>query len=669
MKITYRPEIDGLRAIAVVAVILYHAQITILGHKPFQGGFIGVDIFFVISGYLITSIIYKELIASSSFSFKYFYERRIRRILPIYLFIGFVTILLCYLILPHKLFNFNFSSFVSSLFFVSNYFFYNEALQYSALGNTDIFLLHTWSLSVEEQFYLIFPILFLFIFKKFNYKYFFISLFILGLIVSIYFSLTKPSFSFYSLPTRFFELLLGSLVCFYEKDIKERFNQYSKLFCFVGFFLIILSILFFSHETLHPSYITLIPLIGTSLIIIFSSNNDYIIKVISSRGIVFIGLISYSLYLWHYPIFLTVKYFNLVEGLLYKKLLLMVFVFTISYLSYRFIERPFRRTYSFKTVLIFIFSLILFSMTVGYLSKYYKNFLYQSSIFLPQDENNSIYWDDEIWHMLKDKDGKECFDRNDDFCVFNPDAKHKILLIGNSVMASYAYNIRQNIKNNYKFIPLTAGGCMYIKSYYKWIHDKEAINYCDLKFQDNVSNILINNQPSIVVYGGFIHLVKNKFNLMLKKGSDDFNRDLLINDIKKTIYSILDDNILILVYPYPDSPYPNINKDLHLKYLRNNFLKKNDNDILNLDKNDYLENFKDLNILFDSIEHPNLYRIKPIDILCSLKNCSSVQDGKFILSNNSHPSFHGSELIVKEILSLIDNIKDNEIKRIELKSN
>ena len=118
MKLYYRPEIDGLRAIAVLAVILYHAQITVLGHQPFQGGFIGVDIFFVISGYLITSIIYKELIASSSFSFKYFYERRIRRILPIYLFIGFVTILLCYIILPHKLFNFNFSSFVSSLFFV-----------------------------------------------------------------------------------------------------------------------------------------------------------------------------------------------------------------------------------------------------------------------------------------------------------------------------------------------------------------------------------------------------------------------------------------------------------------------------------------------------------------------------------------------------------------------
>ncbi len=655
MKLLYRPEIDGLRAIAVLAVILYHAQITVLGHQPFQGGFIGVDIFFVISGYLITSIIYKELIASSSFSFKYFYERRIRRILPIYLFIGFVTILLCYLILPHKLFNFNFSSFVSSLFFVSNYFFYNEALQYSALGNTDIFLLHTWSLSVEEQFYLIFPILFLFIFKKFNYKYFFISLFIFGLIVSIYFSLTKPNFSFYSLPTRFFELLLGSLVCFYEKDIKERFNQYSKLFCFVGFFLIIFSILLFSHETLHPSHLTLIPLFGTILIIIFSNNNDYLIKIISSKVIVFIGLISYSLYLWHYPIFLTVKYFNLVEGLLYKKLLLMVFIFVISYLSYRFIEKPFRRSYSFKTVLMFIFSLIILSMTVGYLSKYHKNFLYQSSIFLPQDENNSIYWDDEIWHMLKDEDGKECFDRNDDFCVFNSNAQNNILLVGNSVMAAYAYNIKENLEKNYKFTTSTAGGCMYIDNYYKWFHDKEAINVCDLSFQKNVKNIINKSQPGFVIYGGNTPFTENIYNKMLKKNSKKFNKKLLIENIKKTIYSTLNNNIVILVYPYPYSPYANINKDLHLMYLKKNFSKSYKEDILKLNESSYIKQFREIRNLFDSIEHPNLYKIKPIKILCNEKNCSSIKDNKFIFSNNSHPSFYGSEIIVKEILAIIEN--------------
>ena len=657
MKLSYRPEIDGLRAIAVVAVIFYHAQITILGHKPFQGGFIGVDIFFVISGYLITSIIYKELITAGSFSFKYFYERRIRRILPIYLFVGFITILLCFIILPHKLFNFNFSSFVSSLFFVSNYFFYNEALQYSALGNTDIFLLHTWSLSVEEQFYLIFPILFLFIFKKFNYKYFFISLFILGLIVSIYFSLTKPSFSFYSLPTRFFELLLGSLVCFYEKDIKERFNQYSKIFCFIGFFLIILSILFFSHETLHPSHLTLIPLFGTILIIIFSSNNDYLIKIISSKGIVFIGLISYSLYLWHYPIFLTVKYFNLVEGLLYKKILLIVFVFTISYLSYRFIERPFRRTYSFKTVLMFIFSLIILSMTVGYLSKYHKNFLYQSSIFLPQDKNNSIYWDDEIWHMLKDEDGKECFDRNGDFCVFNPEAKKNVLLTGNSVMAAYAYNLQEDLDKDYKFIPMTAGGCIFIEDYYKWFSDKEAINVCDLDFQYNAENIIKRNQSSFVIYGGITPLIENTYNMMLKRGSTQFNKDLLIKDIKKTLYSILENNIVILLFPYPYSPYKNINKDIHFEYLKKFFSSTYKENILDLDKKAYQEIFREINNVFDSVNHLNLYKIKPIDILCNEKNCSSVKDNRFIFSNNSHPSFYGSSLITDEIIKKIQSIK------------
>ena len=659
MKITYRPEIDGLRAIAVGAVILYHAQINIFGHQLFKGGFIGVDIFFVISGYLITSIILKELVTTGSFSFKHFYERRVRRILPIYLFIGFVTILLCYLILPHKLFNFNFSSFVSSLFFVSNYFFYNEALQYSALGNTDIFLLHTWSLSVEEQFYLIFPILFLFIFKKFNYKFFFISLFILGLIVSIYFSLTKPSFSFYSLPTRFFELLFGSLVCFYERDIKQRFDRYSKIFCFIGFFLIILSIYFFSHETLHPSYITLIPLIGVSLIIIFSSNNDYLTKVISSRGIVFIGLISYSLYLWHYPIFLTVKYFNLVEGLFYKKILLIVFVFFISYLSYRFIERPFRRTYSFKIVLIFIFSLIFLSMTVGYLSKYHKNFLYQSSIFLPQDENNSIYWDDEIWHMLKDEDGKECFDRNDDFCVFNPDAKKNILLTGSSVSASYAYNLQKDLDEDYKFIPMTAGGCIFIEDYFKVYENKEVKNYCDQKFMLNVKNIIKINQPSYVIYSGSFILDAGGGTWFLKNSSETFNDIILVNDFKKNLYKILEKNIVILIYPYPDSPYKTTMKDVHLNELKLKFVDQKVQ-YLPIDQNYYYKAFnrtREINI-YDSIIHKNLIRVKPLDILCKqTENCLSVIKNKFLFSNEDHPTYYGSSLITDEIIKIIKSTK------------
>ena len=158
MKLTYRPEIDGVRAIAVSAVILYHAQINILGHQPFKGGFIGVDIFFVISGYLITSIILKELDDTGSFSFKYFYERRARRILPALLLVMLVSTLFAYIyLLPISFVDFS-ESILYSLGFSSNFYFHYSSQIYDDPSSLLKPFLHTWSLSVEEQYYILFPI-------------------------------------------------------------------------------------------------------------------------------------------------------------------------------------------------------------------------------------------------------------------------------------------------------------------------------------------------------------------------------------------------------------------------------------------------------------------------------------------------------------------------------
>ena len=172
MKITYRPEIDGLRAVAVGAVILYHAQITMMNLQPFKGGFIGVDIFFVISGYLITSIILKELLTTGSFSFKYFYERRIRRILPALIFVMLVSLPFAWTyLLPSNLMDFS-KSILYSLGFSSNFYFhYSEQLYGSESGLLKPFL-HTWSLSVEEQFYIIFPLFLLIIFRYFIFRFY-----------------------------------------------------------------------------------------------------------------------------------------------------------------------------------------------------------------------------------------------------------------------------------------------------------------------------------------------------------------------------------------------------------------------------------------------------------------------------------------------------------------
>ena len=180
MKLSYRPEIDGLRAIAVVAVILYHAQINISGHEPFKGGFIGVDIFFVISGYLITSILLKELLTTGSVSFKHFYERRIRRLLPALMFVMLASLPFAWIyLLPNSFIDFS-KSILYSLGFTSNFYFHYTGQEYGAVSGFLKPFLHTWSLSVEEQYYILFPIVLLFAFKYFR-KYL-IYILILGFI-------------------------------------------------------------------------------------------------------------------------------------------------------------------------------------------------------------------------------------------------------------------------------------------------------------------------------------------------------------------------------------------------------------------------------------------------------------------------------------------------------
>ena len=227
MKINYRPEIDGLRAIAVLAVIFYHAQLIFFGETIFKGGFIGVDIFFVISGYLITSLILKELEHTGKFSFSYFYERRARRILPALIVVIILSLPFgWFYLLPESFIEFLKSIFYS-LGFSSNFYFHYSGLQYGTEDGLFKPLLHTWSLSVEEQYYIFFPIILLTIYKFFR-KYL-LSFLFLGFLISILIadwgSKNYPSATFYFLHTRMWELITGSLLAYFEISRKGRSNN------------------------------------------------------------------------------------------------------------------------------------------------------------------------------------------------------------------------------------------------------------------------------------------------------------------------------------------------------------------------------------------------------------------------------------------------------------
>jgi peptidoglycan/LPS O-acetylase OafA/YrhL len=429
VKINYRPEIDGLRAIAVSAVILYHAQITIFDQNFFEGGFIGVDIFFVISGYLITSLILKELESTGKFSFRYFYERRARRILPVLIVVILVSVPAAWLFLVPGNFIEFIKSALYSLGFSSNFYFHYSGLQYGAEDGLLKPLLHTWSLSVEEQYYILFPIFLLFIFKFFR-KYL-LGILFLGFLTSLltaeWGSRNYPAATFYFLHTRMWELITGSLLAYFEIYKKRgQNNSILKLTLpSVGIILIIHAIIFYSDKIFHPSFYTLSPIIGVSLIIWYSKKNELITKILSSKILVGIGLISYSMYLWHYPIFAFARIKSDIPSQ-YDKFEWIILTLILSIITYFFIEKFFRnkKTKFFKILLIFLISVITLFLSLTVLYKNANLFELTKNLRKTIDDKNFLLKSDH--YKFRKSYSPENFKNT-------PKDKKKVLIVGNSV--------------------------------------------------------------------------------------------------------------------------------------------------------------------------------------------------------------------------------------------
>jgi len=376
MKINYRPEIDGLRSLAVISVIIYHANINIENIQFLNGGFFGVDIFFVISGYLISFLIFKELSEKKTFSFSNFYKRRIRRIIPALLFVMMSSLPVAWIILPPSSFVGLSESILSSIGFVSNIYFHFSGIEYDAWKGLFIPLLHNWSLSIEEQFYIIFP-LFVIIVFKFCRKYlllFLIFSFISSFLLHLLMNRDYSSSTFYFLHTRIWEFIAGSILAYIEikngqRCINTKFNTF---FPIIGLSLILYSLYFFNEGVHNLSYSLLSVVIGTCLFIWFTNKNDIIKKIFSTKVLVYIGLISYSLYLWHYPLFSFAKITGLVSGSLGKKIILAFILLTLSVASYFIIEKPFRnKNFVFRKIkfLLAIFIVILLSLNLTIIKK------------------------------------------------------------------------------------------------------------------------------------------------------------------------------------------------------------------------------------------------------------------------------------------------------------
>jgi peptidoglycan/LPS O-acetylase OafA/YrhL len=644
----YRKDIDGLRAVAVLPVVFYHA-----GFNAVQGGFLGVDVFFVISGFLITKILLNEL-ENDSFSLITFYERRARRILPALFAMLFLTTIMAYIFLLPSEFRGYSQSLVSVVAFMSNVYFYLN-IDYFSISAAQMPLLHTWSLAIEEQYYLFFPLLLLWIWKK--CKQFILPSFLIIFIFSLSYMLwlnheSKISASFYWIFPRAWELMAGSVCAYWSRDRNDK-----GFLANIGLTILLVSIFTWSKDIPHPSVYTIIPVVGTCLILLYSHNTCAAYKILSNRLFVAIGLISYSLYLWHQPIFafMSIKS-NLIHYDVQTPLGLFL-TFLLAYLSYKFIETPLRNKNKFNKQFIFSMSTIFLALfglgglyshlNQGVPSRFKDVVLYTDSItsspkrnlchsyntnYIKPEDACTFISDDVSWASFGDSHTVEM-----SYALANELEKHDI-------------GIRQHSYTdcppslNYK----TNGNELCSQ----WIN--ETLSF--LEADNSISHVLLGFRYSYGIYGDNVQsypLIPTNVTLNIQSEavlSDEEKLLIYWESLEEIIKRLLDSNkTIILLGPIPELPVHIEKITFPNSIFQNTLMFPNLNLITTRDYYDrrhlfILERMRGLSF------SENLLFIPVYDLLCKYEGCPAVIEGSALYFDDDHLSLGGAKILIDRFL-------------------
>ena len=472
MKLKYRAEIDGLRALAVVPVILFHA-----GFELFSGGFVGVDVFFVISGYLITTILIED-IENKRFSIINFYERRARRILPALFFVMLVCIPFAWMwMLPSQMKDFS-QSLVAVSLFASNILFWRESGYFDAAAEEKP-LLHTWSLAVEEQYYVLFPIFLILAwrFGKNRVFWMIVVMAAISLLLSEWGWRNKATANFYLAPTRAWELFAGSIAAFIVQ--KQGVKKNNPL-AIVGLAAIVFSIFYYDETTPFPSVYALVPVLGVVLLVLYADKETIAARLLSTKGFVGIGLISYSAYLWHQPLFAFAR----IRLLEHPSVLLMsslsLFSLVLAYFCWRYIEKPFRDNRLLNRIQILILSALLLTgfAVVGFIGHLHNG--------LPFRFNEKVLAAIHITELEKElRDDGGCNRHQNEVrveaCAYGSTDEVSIALIGDSHASALVSALDfYGKENSFGFVRHTKNGCPFVLEFQS--KNKEDCH----KFVDNV---------------------------------------------------------------------------------------------------------------------------------------------------------------------------------------
>lgn len=666
-KMNYRREIDGLRALAVLPVILFHA-----GVQLFSGGFVGVDVFFVISGYLITTIIIAEL-EQGKFSIVNFYERRARRILPALFLVMLVCIPFAWIwLLPSDMKDFS-HSLVACSVFASNILFWRESGYFDTAAEGKP-LLHTWSLAVEAQFYVLFP-LFLMLLWKLGKRWILLTIglvFVSSLALAQWAAYAKPAAAFYILPTRGWELLIGVFAAFYlSKANRKEFGKVASEFGgWLGVALLLYSIFAYSKATPFPGYYALVPTLGTLLIILFATQQTTVGKFIGNKAFVGLGLISYSAYLWHQPLFAFARHMSLSEPSYLVFLLLSISSLVLAFLSWKYVEGPFNSKQLYKTSLVFSLATLmsLFFISVGYLGHKNNGFMSRINfnvIDKAPDMTIFEYQVKDCWQSI------ERDPRVASSCVLG-NATGPLLfgLLGDSHAGSLLHVLNDKSKNlgiqgrnfSYRSCPPL------IKA--KPVTQTTGDLAC-YEFRKDFFSIAETNPTKLPKY----LIVNARWTLLMER--DPFNNseggiesgnawlwdlpwtnksysEAMRSEIVSSIQNLLKNGkTVILIYPVPEMGW-----DVSRILARHLFLKNTlSADVASISFKRFLDrNRSSIEALDSIVGGENLIRIRPDKILCDTylkERCVSHLNGQALYFDNNHLSNIGSDLVLKEVIDML----------------
>jgi len=559
-------SIDGLRGLSVILVILYHYKV-----KIFEFGYLGVDIFFVISGFLITAKIQENFNKHEKHFLINFYKNRINRLLPSLVAVLFITIPFFFFFDSPKRFETTFQSLISSLIFLSNYFFLHTNTIYGLPNNNTLPFLHTWSLSIEWQFYIIFPIIYLLLEKELkNFKIYFISLIIiLSFSLSWYHLIESVNKFFFSSTTRIWEILVGSFLYLNFFFLKKKFLRFEKIFfIFLTFFLVYFFLNFTKTQNI---FYNCLAVYLSSVVIIF--NDTKTIKILFDNLILnFFGRISYSLYLWHFPIFIFFKY--TLVSYYFKTGLIFIISLGISTISFYFIEKRFRKSlkslWKFSILYIMLIAIVLISnQKLLNLSKIVQSNLNKNINSYVEDNEDCVFQQQNVnlkteIEKLSSKRIEDCIKEYDKFVLIIGDSH------GEDLHNMFFYHSNKKFIVNYNFG--TTPQHKLLPEGYRPIIKQESEYYLFLdfikKYKKNISSILFTHQRNYLKSDGsinfqqidmtldFINNLKNIFpntiffgphlsqNIVINSSAKQLGEKQLIKKVNENIKLIDVDKIL-----------------------------------------------------------------------------------------------------------------------------